>query len=178
MYFGAAPTHSGLIYSGHKMLRIGGLLLTATLCGLSLASEAQSSHADASRARSSCAATIGNGWVPPGERPASTWYGNGKLWTALWPDGTIIATAQFVRPDGSIQMKFPWWRAASGRLRITGHRIDAPAPPLRAIVPAGYGNGAGFQASSVIFKTEGCWRVTGRVGRAKLTFVTKVVKST
>jgi len=29
----------------------------------------------------------------------------------------------------------------------------------------------------VIFPTEGCWQVTGRVGRADLTFVTFVIKA-
>ncbi len=52
-----------------------------------------------------------------------------------------------------------------------------PAPPLRADIPEGYGL-SGFQASGVIFPTEGCWEVTGRVGNVSLTFVTLVVKPT
>jgi len=43
-------------------------------------------------------------------------------------------------------------------------------------VPCCYGD-AGFQASGVIFPTEGCWQVTGRVGTASLTFVTVVLKN-
>lgn len=39
------------------------------------------------------------------------------------------------------------------------------------------GEGARLQASGLIFKTEGCWRVTGRVGRTTLTFVTRAAKS-
>jgi nicotinate-nucleotide pyrophosphorylase len=39
------------------------------------------------------------------------------------------------------------------------------------------GEGARLQASGLIFKTEGCWRITGRVGRTTLTFVTRVAKS-
>jgi hypothetical protein len=34
----------------------------------------------------------------------------------------------------------------------------------------------GFQASGVIFPTEGCWQVTGRAGRTAMTFVTFVLK--
>jgi hypothetical protein len=34
----------------------------------------------------------------------------------------------------------------------------------------------GFQASGVYFPNEGCWEVTGRVGRTTLTFVTFVIK--
>jgi hypothetical protein len=35
----------------------------------------------------------------------------------------------------------------------------------------------GFQPSYLIFSTPGCWEVTGRVGEASLTFVTRVVKT-
>ena len=52
-------------------------------------------------------------------------------------------------------------RVVPGRLRITGRRINGPAPPLRAHVPSGYGEGARLQAPGLIFKTEGCWRGAG-----------------
>ena len=38
-----------------------------------------------------------------------------------------------------------------------------------------YGD-TGFQPSTVIFPIEGCWQVTGTVGDASVTFVTRVVK--
>jgi hypothetical protein len=60
-------------------------------------------------------------------------------------------------------MKFPWDRAVKERLRITGHRIDAEAPPLRDRVP-NY-DMTGFQPSALVFPTEGCWEVTGRAAR-------------
>ncbi len=31
-------------------------------------------------------------------------------------------------------MKFLWWRKGKNKLTITGRRLDAPAPPLRAEV--------------------------------------------
>jgi hypothetical protein len=111
------------------------------------------------------------------ERPAPSGgtYGNGKLRVGgLWPHGVVTAGHGYIR-HGRIRMKFPWWRMVSGRLRITGRRLDAPAPPLRSMVPHGYGP-IGFQASGVIFPTEGCWSVTGMVGQASLTFVTFVIK--
>ena len=49
------------------------------------------------------------------------------------------------------------------------------APPLIAHVPGGYGP-TGFQASGVTFPTEGCWMVSGTVGRTTLTFVTFVIE--
>jgi hypothetical protein len=61
-------------------------------------------------------------------------------------------------------MKFGWWTKVSGRLNITGRRLDQAAPPVRGVVPDGYGS-RGFQPSGVIFPTEGCWEITGSVHR-------------
>jgi hypothetical protein len=74
-------------------------------------------------------------------------------------------------------MKFGWTRGEGlrGKLKIHGRRIDASAPPLRANIPDGYGD-TGFQATALIFPTEGCWEVTGEVGETRLTFVTRVVR--
>ncbi len=69
--------------------------------------------------------------------------------------------------------KFPWWRAVHGALTIQGRRLDASAPPLQAIIPEGYGD-SGFQASGLIFPTEGCWEVTGKVADQELRFVVAV----
>ena len=71
--------------------------------------------------------------------------------------------------SGSISAKLGWWRGVAGRLTISGRRLDAPAPPLRAVVPEGYGE-LGFQPSGPVFPTEGCWEVTGKVGTSTLSF--------
>jgi hypothetical protein len=115
--------------------------------------------------------------VPPGALFGwSSSYGNGELWVGgLGPGGVIAAGPRFINPDGSVDMKFGWWRVVPGELTITGRRLDGPAPPARAGVPDGYGE-SGFQASGVTFPTEGCWEVTGHVGTASLTFVTFVLK--
>jgi hypothetical protein len=105
-------------------------------------------------------------------------YGDGKLWVGgLWPHGIIAVGHGFVDHHGRVGMKFGWWRGVPGRLQITGRRLDAPAPPVRSDVPNGYG-AKGFQASGVIFPTEGCWEVTGSVHRTPLSFVTFVIKRT
>lgn len=127
--------------------------------------------------QSACEVTRPNGQTPLGEASSPHFHGNGSLWTQLWPEGTVVfepGGPGFVEPDGSLSMKFPWWRGVRGQLTIEGRRLDAPAPPLRADIPSGYGD-IGFQAAALIFPTEGCWEVTGRVGNASLTFVTRVV---
>jgi len=104
-------------------------------------------------------------------------YGNGKLWVGgLWPHGVVIMTRDDVGPDGRLGMKFGWYRLTNGYLTITGRRLDAPAPPATGLTFAGSYGTTGFNASGVIFPTEGCWQVTGRVGRVALTFVTFVIK--
>jgi hypothetical protein len=101
-------------------------------------------------------------------------YGNGMLRVTLDMNGLIAASGDAVHPDGSISWKLPWWRMIAGDLTITGRRLDAPAPPLTAYVPTGYGN-VGFQASRVTFPSEGCWQVTGKVADTSVTFVTVVI---
>jgi hypothetical protein len=106
---------------------------------------------------------------------------NGALYVGgLWPEGTIVFRPHgpgFTLPDGSLSTKFGWLRGEGlrGKLTIHGKRLDASAPPLRASIPEGYGD-TGFQATAVIFPTEGCWEVTGQVADTRVTFVTRVIK--
>jgi hypothetical protein len=99
-------------------------------------------------------------------------YGNGELWVGLWPGGHARATKDNVNRLGEIVMKFPWDRGVRGNLQISGRRVDAEASPLRVHL-SDYGL-TGFQPAALVFPTEGCWEVTGRVGRSSLTFVTRV----
>jgi len=126
-----------------------------------------------------CQPTLPNGSTPPGEAPSANYYGNGQLWTAFWPEGTLRFEANgpgLILSDGSMSMKFPWWRGEGvvGALTVEGRRLDGQAPPLGAEIPNGYGD-TGFQASALIFPTTGCWEVTAHAGEAELTFVTRVV---
>jgi hypothetical protein len=126
-----------------------------------------------------CVPTQPTGDTPPGENPAdsSVVYSDGRLYTVLWPNGEILASPDYVKPDGTIDMKFPWWRApgvgAAGDLQITGHEINTGAA-IAASIPSGYGQR--FQATGILFPTEGCYEITGKSGDALLTFVTKVTK--
>jgi hypothetical protein len=125
-----------------------------------------------------CPLTLPDRSVPPGvtDWAAADSYGNGKLWTGFWPHNLVIADSGYVQKDGAISMKWPWWRGINGELKIKGQRLDAKAPPLTADIPTGYGE-SGFQPSGILFPTEGCWRVTGSVSGASLTFVTVVAKA-
>ena len=123
-----------------------------------------------------CPVTLPNGHNPPGQGLTSKLsHGNGRLWVELYPRG-IIRPAYYgrARPNGAIAIKFPWTRGVPGHLEITGRRLDADAPALRSWIPGGYGR-TGFQSTGVIFPTTGCWEMTGRVGSASLTVVTKVI---
>jgi hypothetical protein len=104
-------------------------------------------------------------------------HGNGKtLWTVLWPNGVVTADPKWVEEDGSIGVKWPWWRGLRATLKIEGHRLDEPGT-LRAEVASGYG-AAGFQPSAIYFASEGCWEVRGTAGSGSLAFVTLVVVGT
>jgi hypothetical protein len=112
------------------------------------------------------------------EAGSSNW--KPSLYAALSRDGTAVfrpGGAGSIEPDGSLSTKWAWTRGPGlrGKLTIRGKRLDAAAPPLRAIISEGYGD-TGFQATTLIFPTEGCWEVTGEVGDTRLTFVTRVVR--
>jgi hypothetical protein len=126
-----------------------------------------------------CPVSEPNGMVPPGEDPdfASNVLGNGALFVGLYPDGTVVFEPGGYGTragDGTLAMKFWWWRGVEGQLEISGRRLDGDSGPMWAEVPGGYGD-TGFQATGLVFPGEGCWEVTGRVGESTLTFVTRIV---
>ncbi len=90
-----------------------------------------------------CAVTTPNGIAAGVEQPAPGSYGNREVSVGpfgLWPDGTVVfkpGGSGFVTRNGSLGMKFGWPHGVSGQIRITGCRLDAEAPPLRAEVPDG-----------------------------------------
>jgi hypothetical protein len=111
-------------------------------------------------------------------------FGNTRLRVHLtWSDGVLRAgtlpgggSVAVVNPDGSIYAKVGWWRGVRGRFRITGRRIDRPAGPLRVSLHTDSYPTVGFIPSGLTFPTTGCWRVTGRQGTGRVSFVVKVVK--
>jgi hypothetical protein len=138
-----------------------------------------------------CPVTIPNGSTPPGEGGSPDHHGNGRLWTALDRRGRFvvaprsapeylgphgeIAVDGVLLPDGSVGIKAPWWRGPGvrGRVRIQARRLDRRGRVDRTVPPSGYGL-TGFQAMGLSLPTTGCWKVTGSVGKARLSFVTLV----
>ncbi len=110
---------------------------------------------------------------------AGAYFNHGKngLWTAVWPEGTVMfrpGGPGHVNSDGSMSMKFPWWTSLEGSLTIEGRRLDAPgemAPHSEARIDSK------FVPSGITFPSDGCWEVTGSVGDASLTFVTLAVNT-
>ncbi len=163
-------------------------LLLVLLCVAAGAIAGCSRRADSARASASsspvaavpCAPTSPNGDAPPGEKPSRWFHGNGQIWTVLWPRGTVVFAPGGpgeIRADGSLVMKFPFWRGAgvTGELAFTGRSLEGADEPMTGEATAGYGD-QGFQASSLTFPRPGCWEVTARVGQVRLTFVTRVVR--
>lgn len=93
------------------------------------------------------------------------WYINSDrtLWAGIVPRDDVW------RAGGE---KTVWIRPAGTRLTVSGHRLDAEAPPLHAEIPCCYPTG--FQVAGLIFPTEGCWQVNARAGNSELNFVTEV----
>lgn len=89
-------------------------------------------------------------------------------------DRSILASAWWADQEeyhlsaSSGGVKVGWFRPAGAALEITGQRTDAEAPPLEASVPCCYPTQ--FQATGLIFPTEGCWEVTAKAADSELFF--------
>jgi hypothetical protein len=110
-------------------------------------------------------------------------YGNPEqtLFIGLWPGGNVIFHPNgsgFVSDDGSLSMKFWFYRTLLGEVVIEGRRLDKPGPVAHLATlrgPAdGYGE-TGFHPAGLTFPSQGGWDVTASVGDAHMAFVTLVV---
>jgi hypothetical protein len=159
-----SPMKSGLVFA---------LLALAIPAGAAAATaivndaEGGRSRLTSSAAAEQCVPTRANGRHPGVTDPGvGTNHGNRWLWVGIPRDGRVVVSRGWanVQADGTIAMKLPWWRGRSGRLTISGRRLDASDVPLAADVPSGYGI-RGFQSSGVVFSSEGCWSIAGEVRR-------------
>jgi len=103
-------------------------------------------------------------------------YGNDKLSIHSWRNGTLVIPKDY---DGWLRQKHLWKKGVHGSLSVSGKRLDAPAPRLKADIQQGFDN-EDFQPSMLQFPTPGCWEVTAQVGEIKdsrLTFIVRVVQA-
>lgn len=158
------------------------LLLAISCAAVTIPSSAQSGTPVQVATPFECPVTQPNGQMPPesGNAYGRGWgdYGNELLWTSLWMwgEGAIhVPNEAHLRPNGRvIELNWAWFRYVPGKLTIEGHHLDAPAEPMTASVPDGYGE-AGVQVSGITFPSAGCWEITGRLGDDSLTFVIEVL---
>jgi hypothetical protein len=159
-----------------------GVIVIAVIAG------AERAHA---AAPADCPVTHPNGRNAPGERPSPSIHGTHGLWTPLPLDGVLrISDTTPLEPDetfgtlhrdGSLSTKFPWWgsTAAAKKLTIRGRRLDGDARPLRLTAGAGSNatNSPYFWATRLRFAEPGCWKVSAKSGRARLTFIVAVQRA-
>jgi hypothetical protein len=118
---------------------------------------------------------------PPTLYANSFWYGTAALWTEARLDGTWRRLPYY---DGAFSQKVFWWRQGydpwseqQPNLVVTGRRLDAPAPPLRAD-RATNAFAADIKAAMLVgvnIPTPGCWEITGQYAGTTLSFVVWVV---
>jgi hypothetical protein len=129
-------------------------------------------------------------FVPPSPYPTKAaagnfWFGSDRLWTALPLNGTWKALPHYTPTDPSFRQKLAFWRAGydwhtepQPMLKVTGKRLDSPAPPLLS----DQANNAWvkpeqpFMGLGINFPTLGCWEITARYQDDELTFVVWVAK--
>jgi hypothetical protein len=141
-------------------------------------------HVDMPSATARCPVTLPRGGKPPlTRRPQPQWHGNSLLWTWLALDGTFEAGRDNQGwegdPPGSIADKLYWFARSYGNLTVRGERLDSDAPPL-VVHSVNLGSSPSWSgptwATAVSFPSEGCWRLTARLGDVSLSYVMRVVR--
>ena len=122
-----------------------------------------------------CPVTAPNGRGIPaveGGSPGGNHGDGAHLATSLWAEGSIAfkpGGPGCVASDGSLLMKWPWWRGVRGKVSVRGRSLEGkPGTVKAAILP--YGE-MGFQPSALVLPGPGCWEVTAEVAKASISFV-------
>jgi len=111
-------------------------------------------------------------------------YGNPArtMFIGLWTGGKVYfhpGGPGTQSADGTLGMKFWFYRTVPGDVVIGGQRLDAPAPPMPETVLRGAEDGygeTGFHPAGLVFPGEGCWEVTAHVGDEEMQVVMLVVQ--
>lgn len=91
---------------------------------------------------------------------------------SIWASASWAEDSERRLRVGDRGVKVGWFRPAGAPLEITGQRLDAQSPPLVATIPCCYPTR--FQATSLLFPTGGCWRITAKAASSVLSYVVKV----
>jgi hypothetical protein len=118
--------------------------------------------------------------TPPSEGE-KVWYGTNELWTLLDADGTWeMAGDQHGLFDKSFWWRqgYDWRTETTPRLRVTGRRLDAPAP---AVTVSDATNGfepsmGAFMLVGLELPAGGCWELTGHYHGSSLRLVVWVTR--
>jgi hypothetical protein len=140
---------------------------------------------DNGAAAAGCPATPLEASRPPGENGV---WDNVIKQDGIWVgfglgDGKVASISWPAKRDGSISMKYAWWRKRSndrarGKLRVLGERIPTGESLLRFHQSPGFTHPkVKFVASSIVYRSAGCWRINAKAGKARLSFVIWVVDS-
>jgi hypothetical protein len=108
------------------------------------------------------------------------WFGTDRLWTNL-PDNGILPELgdEMTSAHPTISEKVFWWRQGYDarleprpRLRVTGKRIDSPAPPLEVSPTTNaFTQNIAAMLVGIGFPANGCWQISARYDDDELTFV-------
>jgi hypothetical protein len=91
---------------------------------------------------------------------------------SLWASAGWIGKADTPLRVSADGVKVGWFRPEGADLVITGQRIDAETPPLKADIPCCYPTR--FQATGLYFSAPGCWKITAKAAEKELSFVVAV----
>lgn len=166
-------------------MRVAAMVTTAATVALALfvVRGSEDTSGLVRQAASSCPVTVPDGEPPPRSRATSGWHGSRKVRVTLPQDGRLVVTTQSPPPpgttpgslhgNGAISSKFLWWfaRSTARRVSVTG-RLDGGDE--MHVLARGRRRLRNYWPSRLTFPSKGCWRVTGRAGRAKLRFVIDV----
>ncbi len=133
-------------------------------------------------------------FIPPGDYPTELpqdyfWMGTDKLWTEIREGMTWEWRPHRPGHEGEVQpltVKIFWFRLGYDyrtephpKIKVTGKRLDGPAPPLMVMQPATHALFVPLPAmlTGVFVPMPGCWEITGDYEGDKLSFVVWVAES-
>jgi hypothetical protein len=122
--------------------------------------------------------------------PDGFWFGTKKLWTLLRNNGiwgvlALDSNGGIAHAQGEISsysQKQGWYRegydwhkdpglwGGTPLLSVTGKRLDAPAPPLKAYATI-VSSHPPYMMVGFDIPTLGCWKITGRFEDTEMSFV-------